>query len=370
MQDLVELATAEPPPLRHGAEEILASGRRAQRRRRLSWAASGAAGVAVLAVVAAAVAVPALSGKNGKAGPAPDVEVAQQPVSSTAGPFTFTFGGYRVGKLRVEKPIDVSTSYQLASVYADGLITNDKAVDGEPSPAKHESNLYAYLTVYRPGAYDPAKLTGAQQVTVAGRPGLEVSGEWHGWAVRRTLAWQYGTDAWAVIEASTDDAAFPSAKELRDLAAGLPGSTPSVAKVPVTLSYVPAGYQLSEVATHAITGLNGIASARDGNYAGLLFSKPGLPTTGLSEPYGGVDGADPPGSFQVFVVPAANSNQQASPGLSCGAGFCNRWVNGVNIQVSSGGRLTDTEMKKVLEGATLGNVTDDSTWTDVTAATP
>ena len=177
MQDLVELATSEPPPLRYGADEIVASGRRVQRRRRLGWAASGAAGVAVLAVVAAAVAVPLLSEK---AGPAPGTEVAQQPVSTTAGPFTFTFGGYRVGKLRVEKPIDVSTAYQLASVYADGLTTNDKAVEPNRAPQRSEPDLYAYLTVYRAGAYDPSKLVGAQQVTVDGRPGLEVDDREHG----------------------------------------------------------------------------------------------------------------------------------------------------------------------------------------------
>ncbi|WP_327010765.1 hypothetical protein OHA72_27915 [Dactylosporangium sp. NBC_01737] len=367
MQDLVELATSEPPPLRYGADELLASGRRVQRRRRLGWAASGTAAVAVLGVVAAVVAVPALTGKPEGT---PGAEVAQQqqkqqPVAATAEPFTFTFGGYRVGKLRVEKPIDVSTAYQLASVYADGLITNDKPVDPN-APAVGGPNLYAYLTVYRAGAYDPSKLAGAQQVTVGGRPGLEVNDQEHGWAARRTLAWQYATDAWAVLRASSDDAAFPSAKDLRDLAAGLPGITPAPAKLPVKLSYVPAGYHLAEVSVHAMPGLNGIASAREGDYAGLVFSNPALPTTGLSEPFGGEDGNDPPGSFQIFVVPAANSNQQPSPGLSCGDGFCNRWVNGVNIQVSSGKRLPDTEMKKILQGVTLGNVQDDSTWTAVT----
>ncbi len=53
-----------------------------------------------------------------------------------------------------------------------------------------------------------------------------------------------------------------------------------------------------------------------------------------------------------------------------GVGKVNMQANGVNIQVSSGGRLTDTEMRKVLEGITLGNVKDAGTWTDVTAATP
>jgi hypothetical protein len=331
--------------------------------------------VAVLGVMAAAVAVPALNnrlnddrGGNTGTDKAPAVAVAQ-PVPGVQEPFTFTFGGYRVGKLRVERPIIVSTAYQLASVYADGLTTNDKAVrDGEQAPGG--PNLYAYLTVYRAGAYDPSKLAGAQPVTVDGRPGLEVDDREHGWAARRTLAWQYNTGAWAVIRSSSDDADLPSAKDLRDLAAGLRGATPAAAKVPVKLSHLPAGYQLSEVAMHALTGLNGIAGARNGDYAGLLFSKPALPTTGLTEPFGGEDGADPPGSFMVYVVPSANSNQQPSPGISCGNGFCNRWVDGVNVQVSSGGRLPDAEMRKVLTGITLGNVKDDSTWTAATAATP
>ncbi|MEV0131346.1 hypothetical protein AB0H83_23135 [Dactylosporangium sp. NPDC050688] len=368
MQDLVELATSEPPPLRYAADDIVASGQRVQRRRRRAWMASGGAAVAVLGVVAAAVAVPALTGRTQQRQEQP-AAVAAQPVPATAEPFTFTFGGYRVGKLRVAQPVDVSTAYQLASVYADGLATNDKAVDPD-APGPGGPNLYAYLTVYRAGAYDPAKLTGAQQVTVDGRPGLEVTDTEHGWAVRRTLAWQYNTDAWAVLKASSDDAAYPSAKELRDLAAGLRAAPPAVAKVPVKLGYVPAGYRLDEVAVHAMTGLNGIASAREGDYAGLLFSKPGQPTTGLSVPFGGEEGDDPPGSFVVYVVPAANSNQQPSPGVTCLTGFCNRWSGGVNIQVSSGGRLTDAEMRKVLEAVTLGDVQDDSTWTPVTAAIP
>ncbi|MET7421897.1 hypothetical protein [Dactylosporangium sp. NPDC005555] len=367
MQDLVDLATSEPPPLRYDADQILESGQRTQRRRRLSWVASGAAAVAVLGVVAA-VTVPKL-GATGNA-PQPAAPVAEAgPVPATADPFTFTFDGYRVGKLRVAQPVDVSTAYQLASVYADGLTTNDKAVDGSPPP-RNGDDLYAYLTVYRAGAYDPSKLTGAQPVTVGGRTGLEVSGAHYSWAVKRTLAWQYNTDAWAVIEASSDDAAFPSAKDLRDLAAGLRAGVPAAAKVPVTLAHLPAGYKLTEVSMHAMPGLNGIASARDGDYAGLVFSSPALPVTGLTEPFGGVDGDHPAGSFLMFVVPAANSNQQPSPGISCGNGFCNRWVNGVNIQVSSEGLLTDAEMTRILEGVTLANVKDTSTWTVATAATP
>jgi hypothetical protein len=379
MHDLIDLVTSEPPPLRYAVDEIVESGQRVERRRRLGWAASGATAVAVLGVVAA-VAAPSLSGRApltaAAAGPSGNTTAAVSAEASrafpaTVPPFTFTFGGYRVGKLRVAQPVDVSTAYELASVYADGLTTNDKAVDpNQPPPSGRVPTLFAYMTVYRPGAYDPTKLVNARQVIVAGRPGLEVSGSWGPWAATRTLAWQYSTDAWAVINSSSDDADNPSAEDLRQLAAGLRASAPRAAKIPIRMGYVPSQYRLNEVAMHAMAGLNGIADARNGDYAGLMFSKPALPTKGLTVPFGGVEGADPPGSFQVFVVPAANSNQQPSPGVTCGQGYCNRWAEGgnVNLQVASNGRLSNSEMTNILNGITLGNVHDDSTWTEVSAA--
>ncbi|WP_326556620.1 hypothetical protein [Micromonospora sp. NBC_01796] len=371
MQNLVELATSEPPPLRYTVDEIVESGQRGQRRRRLGWAASGATAVAVLGVVAA-VTIPSLTGTASVETASPSgpnagaLSGTTQTVPVAAEPFTFTFGAYQVGKLRVAQPIIVSTAYQLAPVYADGLTTNDKASDPKQEPSRSPS-LYAYLTVYRPGAYDPTKLAGARQVTIGDRRGLEVDGSEAG---TRTLAWEYNTNAWAVIDARSSEADYPAAEDLRELAAGLRGSTPTEAKIPIKMAYVPSGYQLDEVGMHAMTGLNGIAGARDGDYAGLLFSDPALPTTGLTEPYGGVEGADPPGSFLVFVVPAANSNQQPSSGVTCLNGFCNRWAaNGtVNLQVASGGRLSNTEMANILNGITLGNVQDDTTWTEVGAA--
>lgn len=385
MKDVVELVTSESPPLRYTVDQIVATGQRRRQRRRLGWAASGATVLVALGVVVT-VAVPSLAGgvpsatasrhstATGPAAPGTDPAstAAAQSLTVPTRPFTFSFGGYRVGKLRVTAPIDVSTSYEIASVYSDDLTTNDKAADpNAPPPTHQDPTLYAYLTLYRPGAYDPTKLVGAKQVTVAGHSGLETSEPGlGGTAIIRTLAWQYTANAWAVISANSTEADKPSAADLRQLAAGLPAAAPTTAKVPLTMGYVPSGYRLDEVAMHAMTGLNGIAAARDGDYAGLLFSNPALPTTGLTEPYGGVDGSDPPGSFLVFVVPSGNSNQQASPGISCMNGFCNRWFEngGVNVQVASGGRLSNSEMTRILNGITLGNVHDTGTWTEVGAA--
>jgi hypothetical protein len=375
MRDLVDLATSEPPPLRYTVDDIIESGQRAGRRRRIGWAGSGATAVVALGVTAAVV-LPSLAGgpapvmAGTSADPSPSVSpspsAAAQPFPVSAPPFAFTFAGYQVGKVRVAQPIDVSTAYQISPMYVDGLTTNDRPADpNSPQP----SQFYGYLVVYRPGAYDPSRLRGGQSVTIAGRPGLELDGS-GAWASMRTLGWQYAPNAWAVITAYSSYVDNPSAADLRQVAAGLRPAAPAEATVPIKLGYVPSGYHLDEVAMHAMAGLNGIAAAREGDYAGLVFSKPALPTTRLSEPFGGTDGADPPGSFIVFVVPAANSNQHASPGVTCLTGFCNRWVDGgrVNLQVASEGRLPNGEMKKILNGITIGDVHDDSTWTPVSSA--
>ena len=380
------MVTSDPPPLRYDVDEIVAAGLRVQQRRRLGRAVAGAASVVVALGVAAAVVVPSLSESSSEtdsgAGTSVGVAATGTDPAAPVGPFTFSFGAYRVGKLQVAAPVSVSTAYQLAPVYADGLTSNDKPVDASTDSAgttdkrdpgyRPDSNaaktLSADLTVYRPGAYDPTKLAGAQPVTVGGRPALEVTDTAGNWPMIRTLAWQYLDNAWAVILSRSDDANYPSADDLRQLAAGLRTDVRTQAKLPVKLGYVPAGYGLSEVGVHATTGPNGIASARAGDYGGLLFSKPALPTTGLTGPFTGPDGGNPAGSFAIFIVPATNSNQQVpAPGVTCLTGFCNRWFagNAVQVQVSSEGLLPNSEMTRILEGITLADVQNESTWTPV-----
>ncbi|WP_326549420.1 hypothetical protein [Micromonospora sp. NBC_01813] len=373
VRDMANVATSEPSA-RYIVHKVATSGRQVQRRRQRGWQPIAVTAVAVLGLVAAA-ALPSLLGRallpfiNGP--------LAQEDAAVPGPPFTFTFAGYQVGKLQVADPIIVSTAYQIASVYADGMTTNDGPVSVEELESLQDSSeqdptWYAYLTVYRPGAYDPTSLVGAGSVTVADRPGLEINSSGGAWAATRTLAWEYAGNAWAVINASSSEADYPSAEELRELAAGWRPAPPTPAKVPFTMAYVPAGYSLDEVAMHAMTGLNGIANARTGDHAGLLFSSPAQPTTGLTAPFGGVDGYAPPGSFRVYVGPAANSNQQASPGVTCDEEVCNRWVAGdsVNVQVSSGGRLSDAEMTKILDGISIGDVSDEGSWAEVGTAIP
>jgi hypothetical protein len=393
VHEVVDLATSDAPPLRHTVDDIVGSGRRAQRHRRAGWVAAGGAGFAVVAV-AATVALPQLTSRPDRttgAAPAAATSASKKagPAAfAAADPFTFTFQGFDAGKFHVQDPIVASTAYQIAPVYADGFVSNDRAVDpgdlaqSGSDPAKYlkqrrqQMTLWAYLTLYRPGAFDPAGVKGGQSLTVDGHPALQTVGKaGTGEEGNRTLAWQYAKNAWATVSTYSRSATDPSAKDIEAVVSGLKPAEPAPAKLPFSMSYVPSGYKAVESGTHAMSGLDGIASAREGDFGGAMFAKPALPTTGLTAPYGTEDGAELPGTFKIFVVPSGNSNQllhgkkpPAQP--KCSNGFCNRWTSDgkVQVQVASGGRLSDAEMSRIAKGIKLANVNDDGTWFEASKA--
>jgi hypothetical protein len=389
VHEVVDLATSDAPPLRHSVDEIVGSGRKRQRRQRATWATAGAAGLVAVAVAATAT-LPSLTadhkGNNGSVAAPAAANVApakKAPQAFTAAaPFTFTFKAFDAGRFHVQNPIVASTAYQIASVYADGMVSNDKAVDPKDLPktladkekGKGTPTLYAYLTLYRAGAFNPYGIKGAQWLKIDGHQAIQAANVPNG-VNHRVLGWQYADNAWAVVDSFGADENNPSATQLQALVGGLSASEPAAATVPFTMNYVPAGYTAVEIGSHAMSGLNGVASARDGDFGGAVFAKPAPKTTGLTSPFGGVDGSDLPGSFQIFVTPSQNSNQQlkgkapAEPKCYSG-GFCNLWSSDgkVQVQVSSGGRLSNSEMSKVAKGIKLADVHDDATWPAATTA--
>ncbi|HEV7962228.1 MAG TPA: hypothetical protein VGP57_06780 [Actinoplanes sp.] len=381
--DVVDLVTSDAPPLRHTVDEIVDSGRRVERRRRAAWATSGVAALAALAVAGAAV-LPSLAARPGnnvanKNLPGAAAAPATAKFTVPADPFTFTFKAFDAGKLHVQDPIVASTAYQIASVYEDGRTTNDRPASAEDVAKRgsSEPTLYAYLILYRPGAFNPNAVKDAKWTTVAGHKALEKDGPGATLDMtHRLLAWQYSDNAWAVLETHSNGADDPSAQDLQGVVSALVPSKPAPARLPFTMSYVPAGYHPVELGSHAMAGLNGIAVAREGDFGGAIFAKPAPSTQGLTEPYGGVQGNDIPGSFQIFIVPNANSNQRLADGSKppteprCGNGFCNAWSSdgAVNIQVASGGRLSNSEMTKILKGIKLADVKNVATWTDAATA--
>ncbi|QLQ39087.1 hypothetical protein [Micromonospora robiginosa] len=400
LRDLVDAVTDDEPPMARTADDIVAAGRRVERRRRAGFASAGAAGLVAIAVTGA-VALPTLGAeRNAPATPAPAGAPATAATWSAAAPFTFTFQGYDAGTLHVQDPIVTSTAYQIASVYSDGHTSNDKPLTAEEAEAQGgrveqrkragggKPSLWAYLTVYRPGAFDPAGIAGGRNVTVAGHRAVQATlpvgldpdnpvDEGN-----KLLAWEYADNAWAAVTSFSSDAATPSFQDLGGLVGGLKPSRPTPARVPFTVGYVPAGYLPLQTGTHAMPGLSGVATARAGDYGGATYTRPAAPTTGLTAPYDAVEGAVTDG-FHIFVTPSTSANQAPEPGRTrCYAGsdrrardggpavggFCNVWsADGtVALQVSASGlgdRLPRAELEKVARGITVADVEDESTWT-------
>ncbi|MEU1885428.1 hypothetical protein ABZ491_08095 [Micromonospora rifamycinica] len=409
LREVVDVVTAEEPPMTRTADDIVAAGRRAERRRRAGFASAGVAGLVVVAV-AGAFTLPTLTAERGTtAAPAP--AGATTTTGSTragwpaAAPFTFTFRGYDAGTLHVQNPIVTSTGYQIASVYSDGHISNDRPVtaeeigaEGDPVEWKKRAvggkpTLWAYLTVYRPGVFDPAGIRNARKVTVAGHravqanlpvgldPGKPIS------EGNKLLAWEYAPDAWAAVTSVSSDPATPSFQDLGGLVGGLKPSRPTPALLPFRVGYLPDGYRPLQTGTHAMPGLSGIAAARAGDHGGATYTRPAAPTSGLTAPYDAVEGGIKDG-FHIFVTPARSSNQSPEPGVTkchpgsdrqvpgddaAGGGFCNIWnADGtVVLQVSGmglGNRLPLAELERIARGITVADVRDESTWTPAAQA--
>ncbi|WP_229406562.1 hypothetical protein [Micromonospora sp. NBRC 110038] len=403
LREFVDAVTGEEPPMARTVDDIVAAGRRAERRRRAGFASAGAAGLVVVAVTGAFLLPTSGAERNTPAAPAQAGAAAAGPAEATwsdAAPFTFTFQGYDAGTLHVQNPIVASTTYQIAPVYSDRHTSNDKPVTAEEEAgtrgdiiewkkraAKGKPSLWAYLTVYRPGAFDPARIKDGKKVTVAGRKAVQatlpVGLDPQGPAVagNKLFAWEYARDAWAAVTSISGDEATPSFQDLGGLVEGLKPSKPKPAPVPFTVGYVPAGYVPLQSGTHAMPGLDGVASARAGDYGGATYTRPAMPTSGLTAPYDQGEGAIKDG-FHIFVTPNTSSNQSPEPGTTkcyrttdgpARGGFCNVWSadGSVVLQVSSqglGNRLPLAEVEKVAKGITVADVADESTWTPAAKA--
>ena len=240
LHDLVDAVTGDEPPMARTADDIILAGRRAERRRRAGFASAGAAGLVVVAV-AGAFLLPTLGAEQGTPAPAGAASSKAGAVEwPEAAPFTFTFKGYDAGTLHVQDPIVASTAYQIASVYSDGHTSNDKPMTKDEVEAqgsdfieqKKEAlgakpSLWAYLTVYRPGAFNPAGIKDGRNVTVAGRKAVQATLPVGLDAQKRPdrgnklFAWEYADNAWAAVTSYSGDEATPSFEELGGLVEGL-----------------------------------------------------------------------------------------------------------------------------------------------------
>jgi hypothetical protein len=367
MHEVVDMATDDGPPLGMSVDDIVASGRRVQRRRRTGLAA----GLAIAAVAAVAVTTTALvtaGPRTGKA--AARVAASSSPAVTKAAagplladPLEFTFSGYSVGPVHVQNPIVAGNAYQIAAVTVDG--TTDSRHPGKVSdPGDAKPRLDATLTLYRPRAYAVQRLAGATSTTVSGHRALKVEhhesfGPW-----LRTLAWEYAPEAWAVLDSNADRADLPTMQQLEATAAALSGAAARPVTVPFRLSYVPAGYDVFAVGDHMTGSLDAVGGPSVTQYSGLFFAKSGLPKTGLQGPYDNMM----PGAFEIMI----SANTPDTPGTpGCDSGPCTRLADGGKVIVEvagNAGSLSQGETMKVLNGIRLTDVHDTGTWVDIRTA--
>ncbi len=295
----------------------------------------------------------------GRPAPVVSASAARSTPPAPTTPFSFTFTGYEAGRFTVGSPLTVSTAYEVARI-------------------KGDAEIFMYLTVFRPGAFAWQKLSDAEPRTVRGRPALRRMFPTEAKRIRHIFAWEYADNAWATVTATSDAADDLSDADFTALAEGLSVGTPRSARLPVTLRYIPAGYRPFEVGMHAWAGLNGVATEGRSphQYGGVLFARPAPAPTGLVdewEPGGGGLETDRAitDNFAVTVDRQETGRKRTDGRVVCKNGFCTTWLGGgkVSVQVSSYGRLSDSEMRKVLAGVRLtGSLTDDTTWPQADAA--
>ncbi|MCA2217345.1 serine/threonine-protein kinase [Jidongwangia harbinensis] len=341
--------------------------RRAHRRVRAErrWAWPAAAGVALATVsLTAAIGLPWVFG--GTDGSAADPGAGQDRATGTAGqaatmfvepsePFTFTFSGYRVGRYRVQDPAVVSTAYEIARV-------ND------------DRDLYAYLTLFRTGVFDPESVAGVQRTTVGGRPALERSAVDQAPGLptsltSRFLAWEVADKRWATLQAYSAAENDPSPRDLRDIAQWLKPDRARPATLPFTLGYVPVGYQPVQVGTGAWANVAGIRAIDLNNHGGAVFARPLPKPAGLTSPWRTSIDTDLPTRFEVLVSP---DRKKAPPyPTECEEGSCYLWrvQDGVRIDVVSQ-QLSKAEKRRILDGVKLAEVTAPEDWPEAVSAFP
>jgi hypothetical protein len=245
----------DAPLLRRGADDIVAGGRRRRRRRRtLQIGSAGAAAALAVAATMLYASNPVLSGPIYH----PDVSGHHRTVVPVAmPPFTFMFNAYAAGKFKVDRPEDVTRTYQQAVIMT---AYHDKG-------GKTEDAVVGSLTVYQPGIEPPAVFTQGTKVTVHGRPGFankRLQDRVVGIApvnsmniMANTLAWQYEPHSWAVINSVIDDPRFVhvrlAAADERALADKFELGRPSHARIPFKASYLPAGWAVVKIDGRSLT---------------------------------------------------------------------------------------------------------------------
>jgi hypothetical protein len=380
VREILEIATADAPPAGSSVDDIVRAGRR-RHRRAVVRRVGGAGLLTVAAVSAGALLLTSLEPVGGATGVSPPAprQTSAPPTAAPAPPFTFTFGGYRVGYFRVLDPDEVTPSYQVT-----GII-----YDGRDAAGAVQTRYAGTLTVFQPGAFDPARFRTGTPIKVRGgegyqlrQPVSELPGVVNGddsWnrgptgsapgSVATTevdaTAWQYANGAWATIEAESGPAGstpFTAADQAAVAEQFL--LTPDLtraARAPFRAGYLPAGVTLRSVSGQSMTAENrGMVS--------FAYGTPDLAAGPLSARRGthpGASGASLIISLLWVDTPPPDARERT--------GRCNTgqyWCMGVlpggeffAVAEDPSHTRSDEELLKVLDNLQFADVKDATTWT-------
>jgi hypothetical protein len=282
MRELLEAAHAGEPPMRHSTDDFVAGGRSRRARRRAAWVAVAAG--TMLAVVGVTIVPQIVAGH--RTVPAAAHDAMRYPVTA----FDHTLTGYTVRGIEVSDPVNVTSGYQQARIRRGDEMTRLDRGDGTFEQVQVSSSV---LTVYRAGIFDPAAMSGGEQVRIGKATGRYVSDT--------MLAWPYGPDAWAVIRSAPGHLSLDDMVHVAE-AMRIGPSRP--ATLPWRMTYLPAGYQLSSTGLVADDSLSG-AHVQRGD---ARFTRQPESFSGLSEPLTGED-AD---SLRIKVFPRWYGENQLS----------------------------------------------------------
>jgi hypothetical protein len=285
-----------------------------------------------------------------------------------------------VGRLTVHPPVQVTPGYQVSCVTEPDLIWPGTDRNG------HQIRVPVCLgtiTAYRPGVFDPQKFRTAKATTVGGRPGRYLESGlpyedgkrvlmFNSELPAAALAWQYGDNAWAVMAQSAVNS-LPKA-DMIAIAAKLTAGAATPVKVATKLSYVPPGYRV--VAAGQAANPTELMVAMDSPSYLRLVQGP-EPYARLSEPVSADSHLDRPHQqILVSIVPRNHVNYRASTKMFCvRADLCYRNVAGTKYQIEVDGTngksaVPTSELVKLINGITVANLDDRSTFFPVTTAVP
>ena len=328
LSDLLEAAKADAPAPRYGVEDAVRAGRRL-RRRRTAW--TGAAAAAAVVMIAAVIAVPRLLPKTD--------------LDHTAGDLTATIQNHQTGELTVTPAVLVSPGYQIAQIIG-------------PSGTEKKANpgVRGTVTVFRPGAFDPAGVATGEAVQIGG-----VTGRFAWDAV----TWEYAPDSWAVARTWSPPL---SPDQLIDVAAGLEFAPARTPKVGFRLASVPAGFTLDSGGSATVA--DGRGSLPDGSYLRLLkgdVSYRNL-TDVLADPR-------PAQAIEVRVYPRQYGPDVLSAVEPVRSGECvgdrcyrDSADGKVQIEATGGPGTSAADLLALVQGATFAVPEEPGTWYPLTSA--